>query len=60
MLRERTVLAVLQQQIVTTAVSGERNGVPPSLCEKNYDEVMKLKGIRNEKGFEISPIKRVD
>jgi hypothetical protein len=60
MLRERTVLAILQQQIVTTAVSGERNGVPRSVSEKNYDEVMKLKGIRNEKGFEIFAIELVD
>jgi hypothetical protein len=51
MLREKTVLAVLQQKLFTTAVSGEKNGVPRSTSNENYDEVMKLKGIRTEKGF---------
>jgi hypothetical protein len=60
MLRKKTVLAVLQQQIVTNAVSGERHGVPRSTREENYDEVMKLKGIRNEKGFELSANELVD
>jgi hypothetical protein len=60
MLRKETVLAFLKQQIVTTAVFGEKNVVPRSTSEKNYDEVMKLKGIRNEKGFEISGNELVD
>jgi hypothetical protein len=51
MLSEKTVLTVLQQQIFTTPVSGEKIGVPRSTSKEKYDEVMKLKGIKTEKDF---------
>jgi hypothetical protein len=51
MLREKPVLAVLQKKLFTTAVSGEKNGVPRSMSKENYEKVMKLKGIRTEKDF---------
>jgi hypothetical protein len=56
-LREK---AILQRKLFTVAGSGKGNEVPRSTSETNYDEVMKFKGIRMGKDFEMSAIELVD